>query len=88
MEFDRTLLTDNYLIDVVTCIENHGYTVEDFEFTTQRTQGTKKANLILRMLCTLHGSVLVLKKATYLVKMQIFPKSFVVIYIQASLKDT
>ena len=45
MEFDRTLLTDNYLIDVVTCIENHGYTVEDFEFTTQRTQGYKKGKL-------------------------------------------
>ena len=45
MEFDRTLLTDNYLIDVVTCIENHGYTVEDFEFTTQRTQGYKKGIL-------------------------------------------
>ena len=45
MEFDRTLLTDNYLIIVVTCIEKHGYTVEDFEFSTQRTQGYKKGIL-------------------------------------------
>ncbi len=45
MEFDRTLLTDNYLIAVITCIEKHGYTVEDFEFSTQRTQGYKKGIL-------------------------------------------
>ena len=45
MEFDRTLLTDNYLIDVITCIEKHGHSVEDFEFSTQRTQGYKKGVL-------------------------------------------
>ena len=45
MEFDRTLLTDNYLIAVITCIERHGYTVEDFEFSTQRTAGYKKGVL-------------------------------------------
>ena len=45
MEFDRTLLTDNYLIAVITCIEKHGYSVEDFEFSTQRTQGYKKGVL-------------------------------------------
>ena len=45
MEFDRTLLTDNYLIAVVDCIEQHGYELEDFEFSTQRTQGYKKGIL-------------------------------------------
>jgi len=45
MEFDRTLLTENYLIAVISCIEEHGHTVEDFEFTTQRTQGYKKGVL-------------------------------------------
>ena len=45
MEFDRTLLTDNYLIEVVICIEKHSYDVEDFEFTTQRTQGYKRGVL-------------------------------------------
>ncbi len=45
MEFDRTLLTDNYLVAVITCIEEHGYTVDDFEFSTQRTQGYKKGVL-------------------------------------------
>ena len=45
MEFDRTLLTDSYLIEVVTCIEKHGFDVEDFEFTTQRTQGYKRGVL-------------------------------------------
>ncbi len=45
MEFDRTQLTDNYLIEIVICIENHGYSADDFEFSTQRTQGYKKGVL-------------------------------------------
>ena len=45
MDFDRTLLTDNYLIAVVNCIENHGYEIEDFEFSTQRTHSYKKGVL-------------------------------------------
>ena len=45
MEFDRTLLTDNYLIAIVTCIEKHGYSVEDFEFSTQRTRSYKQGIL-------------------------------------------
>ncbi len=45
MDFDRTLLTDNFLIAVVDCIEQHGYELEDFEFSTQRTQGYKKGIL-------------------------------------------
>jgi len=39
MEFDQTLLTQNHLINVITCIEKHGLDVDDFEFSTQRTQG-------------------------------------------------
>jgi len=45
MEFDQTLLTQRYLIDVITCIEKHGYDVEDFEFSTQRTNSYKQGNL-------------------------------------------
>ncbi len=45
MDFDRTLLTDNYLIAVVKCIENYGYNAGDFEFSTQRTHGYKKGAL-------------------------------------------
>ena len=45
MEFDRTLLTQNYLIDVITCIEKHGLDAEDFEFSTQRTQSYKQGIL-------------------------------------------
>ena len=42
MEFDRTLLTENHLIKVITCIEKHGYEVDDFEFSTQRLHGYRK----------------------------------------------
>ncbi len=45
MEFDQTLLTQRYLIDVITCIEKHGLDVDDFEFSTQRTQSYKHGNL-------------------------------------------
>ena len=45
MEFDRTLLTNNYSIAVVNCIEKHVYELEGFEFLTQRTQGYKKGIL-------------------------------------------
>lgn len=45
MEFDRTLLTKNHLIDVISCIEKHGYDLEDFEFSTQRTQSYKQGIL-------------------------------------------
>ena len=45
MEFDRTLLTDNYLINVITCIEKNGLDVEDFEFYTQRTNSYKQGYL-------------------------------------------
>ena len=49
MEFDRTLLTENHLIKVITCIEKHGYEVDDFEFSTQRLHGYKKAYLIQKL---------------------------------------
>ncbi len=42
MAFDRTILTDNYLITVVKCIEGSGYKLNDFEFSTQRTHSYKK----------------------------------------------
>lgn len=42
MEFDRTLLTDNYLVAVIECIEKYGLDLDDFEFSTQRTQSYKK----------------------------------------------
>ncbi|QMU60877.1 MAG: hypothetical protein GKR92_03875 [Gammaproteobacteria bacterium] len=45
MDFDRTLLTDNFLIAIITCIEEHGYNVDDFEFSTQRTQSYKQGIL-------------------------------------------
>ena len=45
MEFDRTLLHEKHLISVVTCIEKLGYEVDDFEFSTQRTQSYKHGNL-------------------------------------------
>ena len=45
MEFDRTLLTENYLVAVINCIENHGYDVADFEFSTQRTHSYTKGVL-------------------------------------------
>ena len=45
MEFDRTLLTNNYLVAVINCIENHGYSIDDFEFSTQRTHSYTKGNL-------------------------------------------
>jgi len=45
MDFDRTLLTDNFLIAIVTCIEKHGYSIDDFEFSTQRTLSYKQGML-------------------------------------------
>jgi len=45
MEFDRTLLHGKHLISVVTCIEKLGNEVDDFEFSTQRTQSYKHGNL-------------------------------------------
>lgn len=45
MEFDRTLLTTNYLVAVIECIEDQGYNLEDFEFSTQRTLGYKKGKI-------------------------------------------
>jgi len=42
MEFDRTLLNENHLISVVTCIEKLGYEVDDFEFSSQRSHGYTK----------------------------------------------
>lgn len=45
MDFDRTLLTDNFLIAIITCIEKHGFSIDDFEFSTQRTQGYKQGIL-------------------------------------------
>ena len=48
MEFDRTLLTDNYLIDVILCVEQNGFDLEDFEFSTQRSHSYKKGNLDLK----------------------------------------
>ena len=37
MEFDRTLLTEKYLINVIKCIEDQELELDDFEFSTQRT---------------------------------------------------
>ncbi len=45
MEFDRTLLTDNYLVAVIECIESQGHSIDDFEFSTQRTHGYTKGAL-------------------------------------------
>ena len=45
MEFDRTLLTENYLIAVIECVEDNGYTIENFEFSTQRTKSYSKGKL-------------------------------------------
>ena len=45
MGSDQTLLTKRYLTDVITCIENCGYDVEDFEFSTQRIKGYKRGYL-------------------------------------------
>ena len=45
MEFDRTVLTDNYLVSVIECIEKHGYSLDDFEFFTQRTQAYSQGKL-------------------------------------------
>ena len=42
MEFDRTLLTDNYLVAVIQCIEKYGLDLDDFEFSTQRTESYKQ----------------------------------------------
>jgi hypothetical protein len=45
MENDRTFLTDNYLVEVMECIEDHGLDVEDFEFSTPRSHGYKGGRL-------------------------------------------
>ena len=45
MEFDRTLLTERYLINVVKCIEDQGLDLDDFEFSTQRTNSYEKGIL-------------------------------------------
>ena len=45
MEFDQALLTQKYLINVITCIEKHGLEVEDFEFSTQRINSYKQGCL-------------------------------------------
>ncbi len=39
MSFDLNLLTENYILKVVRCMERHGYDVDDFEFSTQRIHG-------------------------------------------------
>ena len=44
-DFDRTLLTENHLINVITSIEKHGYDLDDFKFSTQRTQSYKQGIL-------------------------------------------
>ena len=44
-EFDRTLLTENHLINVITSIEKYGYDLDDFKFFTQRTQSYKQGVL-------------------------------------------
>lgn len=45
MEFDRTLLTENYLYDVIMSIEEYGLDLDDFEFYTQRTHSYKMGKL-------------------------------------------
>ena len=45
MEFDRTLLTERYLINVIKCIEDHGLDLDDFEFSTQQTNSYEKGKL-------------------------------------------
>jgi len=41
MKFDQTLLNETHLLPVVTCIEQLGYEVDDFEFSTQRSHDYK-----------------------------------------------
>lgn len=48
MEFDRTLLTERYLINVIKCIEDQGLDLDDFEFSTQRTNSYEKGKLNLK----------------------------------------
>lgn len=45
MKFDRTLLNDKHLIDIITYIKKHGYDLKDFEFSTQRTHSYKQGTL-------------------------------------------
>ena len=45
MEFDRTLLTEKYLIEVIKCIEAHNVELDDFEFSTQRTKSYQQGKL-------------------------------------------
>jgi len=45
MEFDRTLLTEKYLIEVIKCIEAHNVELDDFEFSTQRTNSYQQGKL-------------------------------------------
>lgn len=45
IEFDPLLLTHESLIGVITSIEEHGYDLDDFEFSTQHTQSYKQGYL-------------------------------------------
>ncbi len=42
---DRTLITKNYLHSVISCIEDNGYELADFEISTERVQGYKNGRL-------------------------------------------
>lgn len=41
-EFDRTLITENHLINIITSLEENKYDLDDFKFSTQRTQSYKR----------------------------------------------
>lgn len=54
LEFDRTLLTENHLYDVIMSIEKHGFDLDDFEFYTQRTHSYKKGTLDPKAVIYIH----------------------------------
>ena len=42
---DRTVITKNYLGNVISCMEREGYDINDFEITTERVNGYNKGRL-------------------------------------------
>ena len=44
-DFDRTLITENHLINIITALEDYMYDLDDFKFSTQRTQSYKQGIL-------------------------------------------
>lgn len=41
----RTLITKNYLHSVIVCMEKEGYSLSDFEITTEKVRGYHKGHL-------------------------------------------